>query len=208
MRKLLLSSAAWALAASAALAQVNSVPQVGVNTANLRQQTYSAVSVGLVPAASATDIFCIAGSTTRTVTIRRIEVSGTATTALTTPIVVLLRHSLDTGGTAATGTALPVSAPNNSTNQTPGAATLTAYTANPTINDSSPSYFRVNALNLSPAATAVGSDIVVWAFGTEIDAYEQGIDLVKGTTQQLCINLNAASVSGGSVSIGIEWTEQ
>lgn len=205
--KKLLTLAFWLGLTALASAQVNVVPQIGVNTANLRQQTYSAVSIGLVPAASATDIVCIAGSSTRIVTLRRIEVSGTATTAISTPVVLLRRASLDTGGTAATGTALPVGS-RHDTNNAAATAGLVAYTANPTIVDTSPVYFRTNALNLSPAATASGSDILEWKFGTDTDAYDQGLVLPKATTQQICLNLNAVSVTAGSLQIDLEWTEQ
>ena len=58
IRKTILGVLAGALLSSSALAQIT-VPQVGVNQANVREQTYSAVSVALVPAASATDVFCI-----------------------------------------------------------------------------------------------------------------------------------------------------
>ena len=95
---------------SSALAQqpgINSVPQTGVLQASLRVKTYGAVSVGLVPAAAATDIFCIGASASKTVAITRVELSGTATTALSTPVVILRRASLDTGGTAATGGRTP-----------------------------------------------------------------------------------------------------
>ena len=85
---------------------------------------------------------------------------------------------------------------------------LTAYTANPTINDSSPVYFRVNTVNLSPAATAASADQAIWTFGTANDGYNQSLTLVKGTTQQVCVNLNGASPAGGSLSINLEWNEQ
>lgn len=207
LRKLLLSAVAGLSLVTAASAQVNTVPQVGVNTANIRQQTYSAISVALVPASAATDLFCIAASQSRSVAVRRIEVSGTATTALTTPLILLRRATVDTGGTAATGLALPVGGTNYSLNSA-ATAVLTAYTANPTITDSSPTYLRVNAINFSPAATAVSSDALFWHGGTATDFYDQGFDMVKGSTQQLCLNLNGGTIAGGSLSINIEWTEQ
>src|SRR5450631_1441393 len=89
-------------------AQVNYTPQAGVVSGILKQPSYSAVSIGLVPAASATDIFCISGSTTKNVSIKRISISGTAGTLVTAPFTLLRRVSLDTGGTPASTTALPV----------------------------------------------------------------------------------------------------
>ena len=69
IRKLLLGTVAGFALTSAALAQ-NTVPQIGVNTATIREQTYSASAVGLAPAASATDIFCISGSSSKARTYR------------------------------------------------------------------------------------------------------------------------------------------
>ena len=194
------------LCASSALAQVNSVPQTGVNVANTRQQTYVGTSIGLVPAAAATDVFCIAASPTRTVAIRRIEISGLAGTAIAVPFTILRRAALDTGGTAATGTALPVAGLMNTTNAASG-ATLTAYTANPTINDASPALLRSQTLVVPTAATP-SPDQILWYFGTYNDQYDQGIDLVKGTTQQMCVNLNGSTISTGLLYIDVEWVEQ
>ena len=187
-----------------ALSQVNVVPQVGLNTANLRQNTYGAISIGLVPAASATDIFCISGSATKAVTIRRVVLSGTAGTAVTTPVVFLRRVSLDTGGTAATSTALPVAGSFNS-NSPAATAVLTAYTANPTIVDSSPTYLFAPAVSFPVTTTATEAD--EYNFGTSVDAYDMGLNLV-GAAQQLCLNLNGVSITSGVLAISIEWVEQ
>src|SRR5882672_10584996 len=116
MKRILLSALGLLALGTVAFAQaVNTVPQVGVETAIIKQSTYAAVSVGLVPAASATDIFCISASASRTVSIKRIGISGTAGTLVTAPFTVLRRATVDTGGTAATTTALPVASPNLST---------------------------------------------------------------------------------------------
>ena len=189
---------------SPALAQVNTVPQVGLITSVLRNPTYSAVSVGLVPAASATDIFCISGSATKSVAVRQIVISGTAGTAITTPVVLLRRVALDTGGTAATGLALPVAA-TNSSGDTAATAVLTAYTANPTINDSSPSLLQGPAVSFATTTTA--NQPTILKSGTQVDLFTKGWDL-HGAAQQLCLNLNGASVSSGVLALSIQWTEQ
>jgi hypothetical protein len=205
--KRILSFLAGLLFAASALAQgVNQVPQVGSISTIYRNPTYTASSVGLVPAASATDIFCISPGTTKNIAVRRITIAGTAGTAITTPFLVYRRVSLDTGGTAATSLALPVPVPNF-----PGDAasnsTLTAYTANPTVVDSSPSLMQTMLVDL-PVTTAAGGNVVherIW--GTGIDMFSKGLDLQKNTTQQLCINLNGVSVSSGVLSINMEWQE-
>ena len=62
IRKLLLGTVAGLTLTGVALAQVNVVPQVGVISAILKKPSYSAVALALPPAASATDIACIAGA--------------------------------------------------------------------------------------------------------------------------------------------------
>lgn len=193
--------------ATPTMAQVNAVPQVGLITSNLRQQTYSAVSIALVPAAAATDIFCISPGTSKSVYVKMISVGGSAGTAITTPVVILRRNTaVDTGGTAATGTALPVAGAMYSTNAA-STATLTAYTANPTINDASPTYIRVApaGLPLGAAGTAAPAQFF---FGTYVEEFNQPLRLGAGTTQQMCVNLNGVTISSGSLVISMEWTEE
>ena len=206
MKRLLLSLGLWLGLTSLAIAQ-NTVPQVGVTSAYVKQLTYSAASIGLVPAASATDIFCISGSSSRSISIKQISISGTAGTLVTAPFTLLRRTTLDTGGTAATTTALPVAAPNLSSDPA-ATATLTAYTANPTINDSSPTYFRSSTLTLNTTSTTVQASPLVWSFGERIGDFAKALDIPKGSTaQQYCINLNAVSVSSGVLNIDITWVE-
>jgi len=207
VKKLLLSAAALlGLLAGAADAQVNVVPQVGQINSIIRNPTYTASAVALVPAASATDIFCISPGTSKNISIRRIVIGGTAGTAVTTPFLLYRRVSLDTGGTAATGLALPVGVPNNSSD---GAttATLTAYTANPTVVDSSPSLMGALTVDLPVTTAAGGGTEVSRDFGTNVDMFNKGLDLLKNTTQQLCINLNGVSVSSGVLNISMTWQE-
>jgi hypothetical protein len=207
IRKFLLGTVAGFALTSAALAQ-NTVPQIGVNTATIREQTYSASAVGLAPAASATDIFCISGSSSKTIAIRRISISGTAGTLITVPVTLVRRASLNTGGTLATGAALPAASPHLSTNGT-ATATLASYTANPTINDTSPLYFRAG--NATFPVTSAGTVIfpLEWFGGSQVETYTQGFDIPAGSTaQQYCLNLGATSVSSGLLNISITWTER
>jgi FtsH-binding integral membrane protein len=204
MKNRILGAALAALLTTSAIAQVNVVPQIGLNTANLRQNTYGAISIGLVPAASATDIFCISGSATKTIKVNRISLSGTAGTAVTTPVVLLRRTSLDTGGTPATGTALPVAGAFDSSNPT-ASAVLTAYTANPTIVDSSPTYLAAPAVSFGVTTTVSDPDELL--FGTAVGFYNQPI-ILRGAAQQVCLNLNAVSISSGVLAISIQWTEE
>lgn len=203
LRKILLSAALGLGLIAPAYAQVNVVPQIGVNTANLRAATYTGQILGLVPAASATDVWCLNASASKNVSIRRVELSGTAGTLITTPVIFIRRNTVDTGGTST----VPSITANNTTNPT-ATASVIQYSANPTITDSS-SHQSIRAAMLTlNASTAVGvSPSLTWNFGTAVDAYDQGADLTKGSTQQFCINLNAVSISTGSIYGTVEWTE-
>lgn len=205
MKRFLLSLVVLTALVGAASAQVNVVPTVGVTSGIVKQVTYSASSIGLVPASAATDIFCISGSATKSISIKRLEVSGIAGTAISVPVTVLRRVSLDTGGTAAVTTALPVATPNESTDPA-ATATLIAYTANPTIVDTAPVYPRSTYVSLPVTTGNVASQ--VWVFGEEVGWFTKALNIPKAsTTQQYCVNLNATTITTGSLNLSISWVE-
>lgn len=213
LRKSLLGGcAALALAASAAFGQVNVVPSPGLITGYFGRATYSAGFIGLVPAASATDLTCLAASSSKTVRVVEFRISGSAGTAVALPITVLRRVSLDSGGTAASTTANPANtiAGHDTSVATNASATATpiSYTANPTINDTSPVYLDSQSVNLP--TTAAGSASVPGTFspGNYITGNVQTWTLQKGTTQQICVNLNSVSVSSGVINGKWTWTEE
>ena len=207
MKRFLLAAGALVALATSALAQVNVVPTVGVISSIVKQNSYSAVSIGLVPASAATDIFCISGSSSKAISIKRIGISGTAGTLQTVPYTLLHRATLDTGGTPATTTAAPVYASHNSS-QPAATATLTAYTANPTINDSSPIYARTSTLTTPLTSTSLIAIPLIWTFGEEPGWFTRSLDIPSGkTAEQWCINLNATTISSGVLNIDITWVE-
>lgn len=168
--------------------------------------SYSATSIGLVPAASATDLFCISPAATKTIRIGRIEVSATAGTAAQLDMVVLRRSTLDTAGTAATSTANPANtiALHDPVNDPAATATLIAYTANPTTGTAA-GIVRSAKIAAVTTSTAAGGTLQAWDFGTRL---AKMMVLAKNTTQQACVNMNAGSLTTGSIDINIEWTEE
>lgn len=215
MKKLLLSTVlalGWfaapvapAQAQTAANCGVNYFPIIGVNCANIRQATYIGQILGLVPAAAATDVWCLNASATKSVHIRRVTLSGTATAVATIPIVLIRRNTLDTGGTSSTPNITSAS-----TNNPTATAGPIQYTANPTITDStSHQTIRDQILTLGPTTPVAGElpTMIDWYFGTHNDAYNQGADLAKGSTQQFCINWGAATTAGNALYGTVEWTE-
>ena len=210
MRKFLLAPLSLVAAVgfwAYAQGQVNVVPQVGQINSIIKNSTFSGTAIGLVPAASATDIFCLKGSTSKMVHLDRLIISGTAGTAVTTPVLLNLNHSLDTGGTAASGLALPVPVPLNGTDV--ASATMTAYTANPTVTDATPNLLLGPAIGF-PVTTTATQRATELVAGSSVDMFNKGWDIQKAGTvvQELCLNLNGVSVSSGVLSITAEWTEQ
>lgn len=206
MRKILLGLAALGLGVASATAQVNVVPQIGVESAVITRPTYNAVALALPPAASATDIACIAGSATKTVYINRIRITGTAGTLITAPFTLVRRAAVNTAGTAATTTANWANTISLSDTANPAAtATLISYSANPTITDTSPTYLR-SAYTTIPV-TSAGTSISPLQWDWDSLEFVQR-PVLRGIAQQICINLNAVTISSGLLHISISWTEE
>lgn len=189
---------------------VNFTPQVGINCANVRVATYTAAIFGLVPHSSATDFFCIAGASggsTKSIHIRRWRLTGTAGTLVTTPIRVERNSIPDTGTPSADVTTVHAF---NSANPT-ATAVVAAYDStggNPTIGGTA-ILFDAREITLGVSGTtAAPADEMQLLYGTQVDSYEQGLDIPKGSTVQYCLNLNAVSVSSGVLWGQVEWTEE
>jgi hypothetical protein len=159
------------------------------------QNTYvSAFNVAV--AATATDIATITGSSTKTIYIQHIIISGIQTTTGTADISFIKRSTVDTGGTS---TAQAI-APHDSANAA-ATATVLAYTANPAALGTAVGNVRRIHLPVSSAA-AGGSATALFDFGDTGQAL-----ILRGVAQQLAINLNGATLAGGAFNINIEWYE-
>ena len=209
MKRILFGALGLLALCSSAIAQP--FPQPGVISGYVYKQTYRAVSVGLVLAATPTDFFCISGSSSKTIRINTIEIASSGvSTAANIPLVLVKRASLDTGGTAASTTANPANTITklNSTFGT-ATATLIAYTANPTINDSSPGYIWSTNL-LVGAATTSGNRLYL-NFNDDNGGLTSPPTIPNGqTAQQYCLNgqSTSATLTSNSTAVTIEWTEE
>jgi len=166
--------------------------------------TYSATVNGMAPAASATDIACLNGSSTKTVKVTQVIISGTAGTLINVPVSLRLNASLDTPGTVVTGAVIPVAYKNDSTQGTATAAP-TAWTTNPTITDSAPGVLAAAVMNVPLTNSVVPTSRVVFAFGGRGGAKSP---VLNGAAQQLCVNLGSTTVTTGLIYVSFEWTEQ
>lgn len=205
--KSLLSLALVGALVAPAFAQVNVVPQVGVTSGYVAKYTYSAGFTGLVPAASATDVICIAGSATKTIKLVRIVISGTAGTLVAVPILLTKKGTADTGGTAASTTANPANTITPMDTRFPTAtAVLISYTANPTINAAG-TIFAAASHTFPTTGTTVSPAALVFDFNAD-NVNLASPPVLRGAAQQICANFSAVSISSGVLNGNIVWTEE
>lgn len=170
-----------------------------VNTAPLYKNTYSAAIVGLVPAATPTDIFTIFGGTIVT-KIKKIRISGTQTTAAIRDILLIKRSTVNTLGTSTTLANVP-----HLNNIALPVCVVKAYTANPTLGTGTGTAAGpVRADKILVGTTTGAADRLEWTFGENAS---QPIELLD-STQCLSINLNSVTSAGNLFNIYIEWTEE
>lgn len=162
-----------------------------------RKQTYGAIT-GVALVASATDVFAITGSASKTVGVNRVQCAGVATAANATPIALVKRSTANTGGTSSAVTASAYDA-----NNAAPTATLLAYTANPTVG-TAVGFLRYQLLSFTTAATpAVPVVPVIWDFTTR---NTQPI-ILRGTGQVIAVSMAGVTVAGGNLTCDIEFTE-
>lgn len=175
---------------------VNQVGQLAVDT-KPKRITYRANIADLVPVASATDIVYINGSATKTVTINRIFITGTAGTAVAVPVQIIKRSAATSGGTCAAMTSVPLDS-----SDTAATAVVNSCTANPTPGAAVGTVASQSVFfSLSSAVNAQPGD---FTFG---DTNGKPV-VLRGVAQGLAVNLNAVSVSSGVLNVWIEYTEE
>jgi hypothetical protein len=185
---------------AASVAALPADPSLVVAISPNRANTYSASSAAFTPAASATDVFTITGSASKTVRIRSIWLSGTQTTALQFLVLLIKRSTANTTGTSAAVTAVP----HDTNSGVAASATVLQYTANPGGLGAAVGNVRSRRVFIPAPATATYAEIAFWDFGVGT-----GESIVlRGTAQVLAINLNATTLTGGSLLCGVEWTEE
>lgn len=206
MKRLLLGLALLGLVAPA-YAQVNVVPQTGVTFGYVPKFTYSAGFVGLVPAASATDVVCLAGSASKTIRITKITIGGTAGTLVTVPIALVKKTAADTGGTAASTTANPANTITLLDSTFPAATAVpVSYTANPTIG-SAGTIMAAASVTLNVTGTSAAPNVPLVFDFTNASDLNPGV-VLRGAAQQACLHFNAISVSSGVLNGYLQWTEE
>ncbi len=159
-------------------------------------KSYS-ISFNVAAAATATDIAVISGNATNTCYVTRVTISGVQTTAGLVDTLLIKRSAADTGGTSAGQVAVP----HDSTDAAASSLVL-AYTANPGALGTAVGTVRRGYIPVDAAASVVGVESTVFDFG------DKGKEIIlRGVAQQLAINLNGVTVTGGLFNICIEWFE-
>lgn len=162
--------------------------------------TYSASITNLVAATTATDIFTISGSATKTVRVLLIGISGTQNVATNNDIILLKRSTLNTGGISTS----PTEVPHDSSNSA-ATAIVKAYTANPTLGTLI-GILKSSKLTMSTTSGNgnVSQSLLRWDFGTRPG---QAI-ILRGVNEMFSINFNGVTAPGNLIDINIEWTEE
>lgn len=158
------------------------------------QPDYSATITNFAHS-SAGDLLSITGSASQVVRVQRIAISATSSSAATIDIALMLRSSLDTGGTPTALSMIPSDALDP-----PATATVTAYATAPTAG-TPVGLIRGQKYQLSPANQGGTTIPLVW-LGTP---NSQELVVLRGTSSALCVLVS--TLAGGNWDVSVQWTE-
>ena len=183
-----------ALTAGQAVAvQCDTTGGVNVNIEG-RKKTYSCFA-SFTPVAG--DIALLPGNASTTVRVTRVEVSlSTTGTAALESVQLIKRSAADSAGTSASMTAVPYDSGFSAASSVP-----LSYTAAPTLGAAVGTIRGVQFFDES--ATVAGANTWFWTFGERGGA---SAVVLRGTAQQLCVNLGAV-VATQTATVSFEWTE-
>ena len=168
-----------------------------------RLGTYTLAGIGYAAYATPTDMLCIYGSNTKTVTIHAMSMTIRSTAAALQTIYYIKRSAVDTGGTATNPT--PVA---NDSTAPAATATVSLYTAAPTLG-TVVGNVRIIETASGLATTTPGAILMTTSgFSAPNSTNFQTPIILRGTGEGLCTNDAAAALTSGFVSgYAIEWTE-
>ena len=173
-------------------------------TANNEKATYRASTIIPLVAAVTVNVafFNIIGSAAKTVTVKRITVSGMTLTAVGYfAINVEKLSTASTGGTSTTLVSVPLD-----TNFSAPTAVVKAYTAAPTKGALVGTLATWRALWQATVAAAAGvTDYFTFNFG---DMRETKGVILRGASQELALTFPVVLASAGTLAVDIEWTEE
>jgi hypothetical protein len=183
--------------ASKPLSDNNPIPYTQ-NDTNSPNATYAAAVQHVSPASAATDVYCISGSSTKTVYVTRAQFSADATASASIDVLLIKRTTADTGA-ASTVTAIPYDS-----NDGAATATLKQYNVNPTISGVGVT-IRADELGVALDVNGYPNQPLVWDFGTRSTKFM----ILRGVNESLCFNLNAQTLPAGlELYDDFEWIEK
>lgn len=186
------------MANSLAVVLASDQSAISVTDATVAPATYSA-GAAFTLVASATDIFTITGSATKTIKIISIAINGVNTGNTNVLVNVIKRSTANTGGTSSTVTGVP-----NDSTQAAATATVRSYTVNPTLGTGVGTIRSDYAFFPVLASTNAGTDVD----HSFTDSGSRPIYL-RGTGEVLAINLGGTLITGTTlVACDITWTEE
>jgi len=153
----------------------------------------------VTPAATPTDILMIQGSASKTIRVRSIIITGTATVASNVQVIINRRATANTGGTSVAQTVV-----NRDRNDDPVTATVSVYSVNPTALGTSAGVADGGRLNLAPAANG-SIDRLLLQYGW----FNDKAPVLRGVNDFLCVGLGGAALpAGGSFDFNVVFSEE
>lgn len=180
------------IVAGAAVSAANPMP----TAANINSRMYGAATTTF-SRATAGDLLCITGSASKTVKVKQFAVGAVSNSMTSTDLSIILRSTLDTGGTPTTLTNTAF----NSTNAA-SASVVTVYATAPTAGTT---IGTVDAHKYTAVVTntdKLRATTDMFNFGA---VYDQQLTL-NGATQAACLAVSA--VSNGSWNASVRWSEE
>ncbi len=163
--------------------------------------TYSVVAFDLIPVATATDIFQLVGSATKTIKITRIKMSADSTGAAEVDFYGYKRTTANTGGTITH----PTPTKYDSLNSAP-TAVVNQYSANPTTLGTG-TLFAATQFVCPSALT--GSGIPIFPIDTSFGIRNNQALILRGVNESISISLGGNAIPDGlTIYLTIEWTEE
>lgn len=160
--------------------------------------TYSTTTGVVGTAATATDVFTIYGSGTKTIKVLKVYLDTTQTIAGTNIWILMKRSTANTGGTSTATVRVP-----HDSNNAAATATALIYSANPAALGTLVGNIAVSKVFSPPIGTF--GDEYLWDF----DQLNGEPITLRGTGEGLTLNFNgAATPAGEAINIRAIWTEE
>ena len=176
--------------------------QVEAHIADGFKTSYSA-SAEVVASATATDIFTIYGSATKTIRVTYLAFTASQSTSANQLVRVIKRSTANTGGTSSNISEIP-----HDSTSAAATATVLSYTANPTLGTAIGTLGSHNVILPDDAPSGAGGSLpggpyVLFTATRPAQAY-----LLRGTSEGLVVNLAGSAGGGNNYSFFVEWTEE